>query len=93
MNFTQIKFRWLTILCALLMMSSLASPARADAGPGRCTGSFVNPITDICWSCLFPISVGGLKIWPSSRPDPKIPSVRYACAAFVPVSPWAFGSR
>jgi conjugal transfer pilus assembly protein TraU len=37
----------------------LASPASADAGPGRCTGSFVNPITDICWSCLFPISVGG----------------------------------
>lgn len=54
---------------------ALASPANADAGPGRCTGSFVNPITDICWSCLFPISVGGLKIWPSNRPDPDNPDL------------------
>ena len=28
---------------------ALATPASAAAGPGRCTGSFVNPITDICW--------------------------------------------
>jgi conjugal transfer pilus assembly protein TraU len=27
----------------------------AHRAPGRCTGRFVNPITDICWSCLFPI--------------------------------------
>ena len=51
------------------------SPALADAGPGKCPGSFVNPITDICWSCLFPISIGGLKIWPSSRPDPSNPAL------------------
>jgi conjugal transfer pilus assembly protein TraU len=52
-------------LVAVMLASlglALASPASADAGPGRCTGSFVNPITDICWSWLFPISVGGLKI-------------------------------
>lgn len=41
----------------------------------KCTGSFVNPITDICWSCLFPISVGGLEIWPSNRPDPDNPDL------------------
>jgi conjugal transfer pilus assembly protein TraU len=58
---------------ALLMALTLAigvitaRPALASSGPGRCTGHFVNPITDICWSCLFPISIGGLKIWPSSR--------------------------
>ena len=51
----------------------LGSPAQAEAGAGRCTGKFVNPITDICWSCLFPISVGGLKIWPSERPDTDNP--------------------
>ena len=61
----------------LLLAASLllASPARAEAGPGRCTGKFVNPITDICWSCLFPISVGGLKIWPSERPDTDNPDL------------------
>jgi len=27
-----------------------------------CAGRFVNPITDICWSCLLPISIGPVKI-------------------------------
>lgn len=28
----------------------------------KCTGEFVNPITDINWTCLFPISLGSLEI-------------------------------
>jgi conjugal transfer pilus assembly protein TraU len=36
-------------------------------GPGTanattCTGRFPNPITDICWSCILPISIGGARI-------------------------------
>ena len=27
-----------------------------------CGGRFINPITDICWRCLFPISIGGVTI-------------------------------
>ena len=52
-------------MALLLMLASMSigNPAQAAAGPGRCTGKFVNPITDICWSCLFPVSIGGLKIW------------------------------
>lgn len=34
---------------------------------GKCTGRFVNPISDICWSCLFPITICGLKISPSNE--------------------------
>jgi conjugal transfer pilus assembly protein TraU len=26
----------------------------------ECTGTFVNPITDICWKCIFPIKIGGV---------------------------------
>ena len=51
----------------------VALPAAAQA-PTKCTGKFVNPITDVCWSCLFPLSVGGLKIWPSGRPDTSNPA-------------------
>lgn len=25
-----------------------------------CTGSFVNPVTDIAWNCLYPITLGGM---------------------------------
>ena len=73
------KKRLLSWLCGALLLTSLSvvssAPAEAAAGPGRCTGKFVNPITDICWSCLFPISIGGLKIWPSSRPDTSNPAL------------------
>lgn len=33
---------------------------RAEAlGASTCTGRFANPITDICWSCVLPITIGG----------------------------------
>ncbi len=39
-----------------------------------CSGRFVNPITDICWSCLFPISIGPVNISRSGREDTHNPS-------------------
>ena len=27
-----------------------------------CAGKFINPITDICWSCILPITIGGDKV-------------------------------
>ena len=59
----------LAFVCA-----GLALDAPALASPAPCTGKFVNPITDVCWSCLFPLSVGGMTIWPSSRPDTNNPA-------------------
>ena len=50
----------------LILLLAFALSLRAEAAP-TCHGKFVNPITDVCWSCLFPLSVGGLKIWPSNR--------------------------
>lgn len=38
-----------------------------------CTGSFINPITDICWSCLFPISIGDATIVSGANPDTSNP--------------------
>lgn len=31
-----------------------------------CAGRFVNPITDICWKCRFPITIAGVKVVSSS---------------------------
>jgi conjugal transfer pilus assembly protein TraU len=36
-----------------------------------CKGRFVNPITDICWSCLLPISIGGFNIGKGSSPKKR----------------------
>lgn len=41
----------------------------ANAFAGKCHGSFVNPITDICWSCIFPITIGDRKIVSSKVKD------------------------
>ncbi len=38
-----------------------------------CSGRFVNPITDICWSCLFPISIGPVKVSGGGRDDTPNP--------------------
>lgn len=39
-----------------------------------CSGRFVNPITEICWSCLFPITIGPVNINRSHREDTRNPS-------------------
>lgn len=43
----------------------------ANAAP--CVGKFVNPVTDICWSCIFPISIGSINIYSGGREDTKNP--------------------
>ena len=75
--------RCLVAIFALLFASALIAPsAQAQS---RCTGKFVNPITDVCWSCLFPLSIGGLSIWPSTRPDTNNPSLPIcACGSPIP---------
>ena len=78
--------RWLAAITTLAAFA-LAVPASAQglpSGPGRCSGSFVNPITDVCWGCMFPLSLGSLKIWPSSRADTKNPDLPI-CACGTPV--------
>jgi len=36
-----------------------------------CKGNFVNPITDVCWSCLFPLTIGHMEVFGGSVPDTK----------------------
>jgi conjugal transfer pilus assembly protein TraU len=75
---------WLAAAFAVCAVG-LIPPSPARAGPGSCTGGFVNPITDICWSCLFPLSIGSLTIWPSDKPDTDNPALPIcACANPIP---------
>lgn len=45
---------WISFIMLTLMFQS----AWAD-NKLTCQGKFLNPITDICWSCMFPITLGG----------------------------------
>ncbi len=43
----------------MLMLGISISCAPAAHGQSTCTGSFPNIITDICWDCVFPVSLAG----------------------------------
>lgn len=46
---------------AALVLAGLASTGHA-AGAATCTGRFPNLVTDICWSCVMPITVGSVTL-------------------------------
>jgi conjugal transfer pilus assembly protein TraU len=56
----------------LVILVVLFSSAQSFAVP--CVGKFVNPITDVCWSCLFPLSIGPVHINMGGGVDTPNPS-------------------
>lgn len=42
-----------------ILIVFLSNSANVSA---TCTGRFVNPITDVCWKCLFPITIAGISV-------------------------------
>nr|WP_320334602.1 conjugal transfer pilus assembly protein TraU [Pseudomonas sp. P5_152] len=61
--------RRMTILALFLGISLSASAADVE-----CEGRWVNPITDVCWDCIFPISIGSAKVSVGKYPDPPNPA-------------------
>lgn len=40
-------------------------------GNSSCSGRFVNPLTDICWKCIFPLRIAGFTVMKGSVADPQ----------------------
>lgn len=57
------------IIAMFLFLYSQTVPAML------CQGHFVNPVTDVCWKCLFPLSIGGARVvsGPSGLSDTSNP--------------------
>jgi len=79
--------RLFLILCAVVSIATTAGFSReAKAMSFTCSGSFINPITDICWKCLFPISIGPVQIGKGPSPDTWNPTLPICmCPAPPPV--------
>jgi conjugal transfer pilus assembly protein TraU len=60
-------------LFVMLLLMLSASFARESAA-GICQGEFANPITDICWSCMFPMTLGGTPLLTMDQEDTENPS-------------------
>lgn len=63
------------MLMGIAAAIGLAVATPTMAASGVCSGHFVNPITDVCWTCLFPMSVGALPIWPGGGADTDNPAL------------------
>lgn len=61
---------------AVMSVSGLWSSSGRAAAMPECQGRFVNPITDVCWECIFPITIGNIPVAPgreSDTPNPSMP--------------------
>lgn len=54
-----------SLFLALVLSFAFVGAQEASA---KCNARFLNPITEVCWDCIFPISVGGLSLF-TNRPD------------------------
>jgi len=51
----------------IVLLIAISIPVSASASV-TCKGRFVNPITDICWSCILPISIGSFSLGKGMSP-------------------------
>lgn len=58
----------------ILLFFSLVPQVHADPS---CEGRFVNPITDVCWRCIFPLSLGSVQVGKGDLPDTSNPELDY----------------
>ena len=64
------KTYFMVLAIALVAVCAVSGTAKAQSLPGgTCTGQFVNPISDVCWECIAPITLGSIPVYPSSKKD------------------------
>jgi conjugal transfer pilus assembly protein TraU len=75
---------------ALTLIITILLSSFASAEGNKCNGRFLNPITDICWSCIFPITIGKIPLIRSSKfkdtTNPSLP-VCFCTRGGVPMVP------
>ena len=62
---------------------SSGESSSSDGKDLRCHGRFANPLTDLCWSCIFPISMGGTPLYTGDQEDNSNPSQLF-CSCAIP---------
>lgn len=69
---TGILFLWCLVCLFVLGFIHITLAASTP-----CSGKLINPVTDICWDCLLPISIGNTTIKSGTNPDTDNPSSFY----------------
>lgn len=84
------NFRLSKLLGIGTLLLSIIISGRSYALP--CNGRFPNPLTDICWSCMFPIQIGKIKLNPTKESENLDPPPPMICSCpFPPLRRWGIG--
>ena len=76
---------WSSLFLVLFaLIFSARTFAESGSALGPCEGDFPNPVTDICWSCLFPIHIGAVAITASGQADNGDPPPPMICSCPAP---------
>jgi len=59
-----VRARWLALLLLIIAGAFHAPPAEAKCVPG----GMINPVTDVVWDCIFPISIAGIPVDMGNHP-------------------------
>jgi len=59
-------------LISVIILLSILSTSSAQAK--NCTGKMIDPASDICWECIFPITIGAAPVVPGEKPDTANPT-------------------
>jgi len=86
------KLKWLLLLIGMLAVLMMPKAASAQV-PGvpdlnnlsaTCEGEFLNPLTDVCWECMLPITIGKIEVAPSSKHDYGNPTNPFCLCGIKP---------
>lgn len=76
------------ILIVALILSTFSNPAFASA---KCYGRFINPITHVDWSALFPLYIAGVKVASSGNDNSTVAPRREAICKCNDRHPFVYG--
>ena len=75
---------WIRISFIFIKLISFSLPIQ-----GNCVGRFVNPVTDICWKCVFPLTIMGVDV-ARGNPSPPVSRKPICICKLVPGIPVRF---
>ncbi len=70
---------------SLVILGLMSASVQAEDKDKMCDGNFVNPISDICWECIFPMSIGDVSVFDGDAPDTDNPSMPLQICPLLPV--------
>ncbi|MBP7529742.1 MAG: TraU family protein [Syntrophorhabdaceae bacterium] len=75
-------------VAVLLLLSWVIVLGAVQGAHALCRGSFFNPITDVCWQCIFPVTMGGVALINSDidTVDDRISSPVCLCGTTLGIS-------